>query len=179
MTEPAPPSGPEEPERLPPELEELERRLQERRDAQRPEGGLMGPGPDSGVELRVLDLVRAELRSERARERWTFAAAALLAASLLVNLSWSAVGVTDPLGSGADRAMGRDRVAAAARCIEELLPEAGPDIARREALLLRILGTWHPAYIVPPPPRAGPPGRAREEMAPSSLEGRGAAGTGG
>ena len=70
---------------LPSELQRLERSLAA--------GG--GVGPPEGLRRRVMADVRSELRRERVRGGWAFAAAVAATVALWMNLSLSATQATD------------------------------------------------------------------------------------
>ena len=70
---------------LPPELEWLEQDL----------AGRACPEPSHDLRRRVMTDVRAELRRDRARRNWAFAAALAATVALWMNLSLSATQATD------------------------------------------------------------------------------------
>jgi hypothetical protein len=118
------------------ELQRVEQDLAARRRAQ----------PSSQLREQCLRTLRAELRRQAARSRWTFALAA--AASVLVglNLSLSASQATD-YGFRLD---GRQQsVQRTAEEIRRLLPEVPPQEATRQAGLLRAGAGVVPCFNVP------------------------------
>jgi hypothetical protein len=113
-----------EPWELSPELQQLERDL-----AHRPL-----PGAPAVLRQRILDDLGSRRRTERARDRWQFAAAVAAAALLWLNLSMSATQATD---FGFRPAGPSDSIEPTARQIGRLVPEFSADEARRQAVLLR------------------------------------------
>jgi hypothetical protein len=121
---------------LSPELQRVEQDLAARRRAE----------PSGQLKEQCLRTLRAELRRQATRSRWTFALAA--AASVLVglNLSLSASQATD-YGFQLD---GRQRsVQRTAEEIRRLLPEVSPQEAMRQAVLLRAGAGMVPCPNVP------------------------------
>ncbi len=122
---------------LPPELQRLEQAL-----SARPRGQ-----PSDELKQRCLGGIRAELRKQQARSRWTFAVA--VAATVLVglNLSLSASQATD-FGF---RLVGQQpSLEEAAEEIRLLLPDVSPQEAMQHAILLQ-----SGAKILPIPDVAG------------------------
>jgi hypothetical protein len=119
---------------LPPDLEELERRLTARRPT----------GPPAELRRRVLTAVR-RASGEGEGGFWRYVAGVAAAALLAVNLSMSVANNTDwhlrgtpgPSEAGADRA-------------REVVPELSEREARRQAVLLRARSQLTPGA----PPRA-------------------------
>jgi len=127
---------------LPPELKPLERDLTERLQA----------APSPGLAQRVVVAVRAELRRDRMRRRWAFAAGAAAAVLVWANLSLSAAQATDY-----DLRLGSERqpVLEVAEQIRQLLPEISQREALRQAVLLQagVDLRRHPGVPAPPAAR--------------------------
>jgi hypothetical protein len=126
---------------LSPELQRVEQDLAARRRAE----------PSGQLKEQWLRTLRAELRRQAARSRWTFALAA--AASVLVglNLSLSASQATD-YGFQLDGRQldGRQpSVQTTAEEIRRILPEVPPQEATRQAVLLRAGAGMVPCPNVP------------------------------
>jgi len=122
---------------LPPELQRLEQALSARPREQ----------PSDELKQRCLRGIQAELRTQHARSRWTFAVA--VAATVLVglNLSMSASQATDFGFQLGGQQPSLEETAAEVRL---LLPEVSPQEAMRHALLLQ-----SGARILPIPDVAG------------------------
>ena len=108
---------------LPPELESLERELAARST----------PLPAAELRRRITSGVHTRLRRERRLDYWRFAAAVAIVAAVWLNLSLTAVSVTDFHFQLADR---RSSVEITTREIQNLLPEMSETDVRREAMLL-------------------------------------------
>ena len=121
-----------EPDRLPPELEELERQLSARL--------LRDPPPE--LRQRTLGRIEAELLGDVAqnnesrdevRGRWAFATAVAVSVLVWINFSLCATSATNcRLGLEANR----ERVSRTTAQINQLLPELDVREASRQALLL-------------------------------------------
>jgi hypothetical protein len=113
-----------DPNELPPDLAELERRL----------AGRPRPEPAAGLRPRVLAAVGRELGRRGGGSAWRFAAATAAAALLWINFSMSVANDMDwRLGRGLDGAT----LAAAAGRLRQLVPELPEREALRQALLLQ------------------------------------------
>ena len=120
-------------DRLPPELEQIERQLSTR------------PVPDPPPELRqrTLDHLEMELRgsvmqdseprSNGSRGRWAFAVAVAVSVLVWINLSLCATSVTN---CRVEVGPSHERVSTTAAQINQLLPELGEREASRQAALL-------------------------------------------
>lgn len=110
---------------LPPELEQLERRLAD------------GPrlDPSSALRQRVLRGVHAELASDGLLPRWRFAAAAAAAVFIWLSLS---LAITQMINSALARPRSQQPVGELARQIQRRLPELSPEESLREAILLQV-----------------------------------------
>ncbi len=109
---------------LPAELEELERGL----------SSYPRRAPTAELRARVLDSMGLEFRRRRRRARRNFAAIAVGAAMLWMNLSLSATRATDYRLSPKYSPAAVDALAAE---IQQLMPEVSLREARRQAVLLR------------------------------------------
>ena len=115
-------------DRLSPELEALEGQVAAR-DCSRLPGGLRD---------RVMDGLQVELRRDRRRKRWTFAAQAAAAAVLWINLSLS---ITQSTNLGLELGTSPPSVDALAQQVQEILPDISQRETRRQALLLQ--ASWN------------------------------------
>ena len=132
---------------LSPELERIEQDLAARRRAQ----------PSSRLKEQCLRTLRAELRRQEARSRWTFALAVAASVLLGLNLSLSASQATD---YGFQRDGRQPSVQRTAAEIRRLLPEVPPQEATRQAVLLRAGAGVVPCPNVP----AKRVGRAQKQV---------------
>ncbi len=115
-------------DRLPPELEELQRELAERDR----------PCPSSELRDRVLGSTQAQVRRERRRGGWVFAGQAAAVALVWINLSLS---VTRSTNLGITLGESPPSVDELVRQVQEILPDISQHEARRQALLLQ--ASWN------------------------------------
>ena len=111
-------------DRLPPELEELQRELAERDR----------PCPSADLRDRVLGSTQAQVRRERRNAGWIFAAQATAVAVVWINLSLS---VTRSTNLGVTLGETPPSVDELAGQVQEILPDLSQRESRRQALLLR------------------------------------------
>jgi hypothetical protein len=122
-----------EPDRLPPELEQLERQLAARHPANPPPELRQRTLDRLGVELRGSVIQDSEPRTNGSRGRWAFAVAVAVSVLVWINLSLCATSVTN---CRVEVGPSHERVSTTAAQINQLLPELGEREASRQASLL-------------------------------------------
>lgn len=115
-------------DRLPGELEALQRELTERDR----------PCPSANLRDRVLGNTRAQVRRDRRRSGWIFAGQAAAVALVWINLSLS---VTRSTNLGITLGETPPSVDVLARQVQEILPDISQREAHRQALLLQ--ASWN------------------------------------
>lgn len=126
---------------LPPELQELEHGLLRNARSRVP----------ATLEERVLRGVRSELKRERSRSRWFFAATLAAMVIVVLNVSMSASRVTDFGMQEPERVRPVQELAGQIRA---LLPQMTDRAALQQALLLRLSERYDPYLRELPPPNA-------------------------